>query len=321
MFERPTLIAALTAVAICAVARVGLDTEAVRNLPGAIDERALNRAQDRLTKRRESTEVVVLGSSRMRDAIDPEVLAKALELPPKRVVKAAISGGTAFEALVMMRRDETLFRNTKVALVDIGCWQFNDNLTIVRHPLFYRHATLAERWSLSDLPERAKSIADWFWPYVSERRRLADWANAIAPFSPPTEEPEVEGALDRGAAAWDAVAMAKAFTKDYVFSDRMAAAWRSFVGELTARGVRMLIVDMPAQEAHQDWIDANASGVCQEYERFLSSLSISGVTVVRYLRPADVGLTDGDFGDYAHLSPEGAEKFSKFVATQIAKTN
>ncbi len=81
-----------------------------------------------------------------------------------------------------------------------------------------------------------------------------------------------------------------------------------------ARGVSVVLVDMPVSADLQDGLHAEAFAI---YRAALAEIERQrGVPVLRAHRTA-VGLTDADFADFIHLNAHGAARLSSWVREQI----
>ncbi|MCA9537262.1 MAG: hypothetical protein KC620_00155, partial [Myxococcales bacterium] len=91
----------------------------------------------------EAPQVVLLGSSRVRDAVPPRALEAALGLPRGAVLNLGLTSGTPLDALTLYRRHRDKLGRARVLLLGVEDWYLNGAMPPTDRER--RFATWAER--------------------------------------------------------------------------------------------------------------------------------------------------------------------------------
>lgn len=121
--------------------------------------------------------ILAMGSSRTRRGISTQVLAREFGRPESDAMSLALNSGGAWEALTFFRRHPRLLHRTDLMLVDVAPWKFTAREVGFRRRRIHLMASLRDRTSTAQ--DRLRSTLDWFWPFVSQRRTVVDWYQAI----------------------------------------------------------------------------------------------------------------------------------------------
>ena len=299
---------------ICVRLVVWLVPDSIQRFHGGVNDRDFLAAEYNLRSTQPHLVVAVMGSSVLYEGVSASLLASELGLEPEGVASGAFRGGTAYDAVLMLRRDPGLFGQLHLLIIDAQLWQFNDRSWEFRSPHSYRYASLRDRMGIYEFGYRAVAVADWFWPFVSERRQLRQWLaghKSVGPLLPPRRrQPNADFAP---------ATQARRQSERFHFSVAMATAWHELLAFTEQRGVNVLLVQPPKRAAYQDWIDKNATAAYRQYLSFVHSLDGPGVAVHTWERPDEIGLSDDSFYDYGHMSEDGAARFTRFLATMIRR--
>lgn len=313
--HRPGGRALWAALAVLLVARVvlGVGSDFFGRFRGAADDHHLRAAERQLT-RRPAPRVVLFGSSRLKNLVRESDLAERLGLPVSAVANGAIDGGNPWDVLALLRRNPRLFDGAELFIHDIQFWQLNASFRRgIPRPSFYRYATLGERWAVRDLSARCLLVADWVWPFVSERRTLVDWVRG-----PRASVPRPVPVYSDRPHRWDPVPMASKHAGDFVFDQVAAGYWRSLVGELRRRHIPQVVLHLPARSAYVSWLRRHAAPAYADYLGFARSLEGPGVRLLVWDLPAEAGLSDLDFHDYGHATRAGARRFAAVLGRALS---
>ncbi|MCW8131426.1 MAG: SGNH/GDSL hydrolase family protein [Planctomycetota bacterium] len=267
--------------------------------------------------------IVVLGSSRMRDAVAPRVLEKALGLPEGAVVNAALGGGRLFDALLVYERNRAVLKQAKVLIVGLDDWHFS----LGAHPLgtlYELEAPMADRLALPEPPRNLYALDGVFQLRVKMPIAGARLARALsgrperalwtldAHGRLRNSEDRLEPERDRAA---DARQLAALHYLNFRQSKLLTGHLERLVALAKADGLEVILIDPPNSSWYRRVVGENYEQACQAYKGLAQETAVKlGVPSYRYEAPEDCGLTDADFRDYGHLTPAGAERFTGFLA-------
>jgi hypothetical protein len=268
-------------------------------------------AEEAVREREGKSRVLIMGSSRMRDGVVPAVLAQELRLSEEQVTNVSYAAGTVYDLLLMLRRKPSVMDGVEVVIVDAEPWSLNDLTALSRRTHFLRYATLTERFAYrtGNMRDTVEAVGSFVWPYLVDRRSLMQWlggpaAHGVRPAPRYGERP----------AQYSPLAAAQEHMSEFSFSNRMAEMWQEAAAALNRRGVRMLVVQPPANTIYITWIKQHQGGAYLRYRTFIQGLSAPGVLVRLYEMPSELGMQDDVFADYGHFTREGAERFSRHLA-------
>jgi len=269
--------------------------------------------------------VVVFGSSRMRDALPPRSVERALGLEAGRVLNLSLDGGTPFDALVAYRRNRKLLSRAEVLVVGIDDWYVKAN--VQPNPQDRRFGTLRDRMECSRGRERAAAVVGSVWHTVDVRGALKERLVRIG--RPPRPSPVGPD----GRVTWRGVEDPEAVGPQVADSVRMAAKFHASMDPGSGRvrqlrellrlaredGVEVLLIELPLRAAYRREVRTHYPETLAYYREAFGPLHDpdAGVTL-RFLDDASaLGLTAAHFYDYGHLTPLGAETFVPVLARII----
>lgn len=294
---------------------LGVGHDAVARVPGGVDDADWRGAAVALAGDGPAPRVAIFGSSRIRDALPAAPLARALGLEPHEVVNASLTAATPWELLALLRQHPDLLRGSELVFTDTQLWQWNAALeSWVPRPLFLRHASLRERLALPGTGPRARALADWVWPWISERRRIGQWVEG-----PRAQWPVPAPNYVERPPSFDPVPQARAHAADYRRSPLMEQAFAQLAVEVAARGARLVVVQPPIHGDYLAWLEAHADAALDDYRRALEELAGRGVELAIWEHPRSAGLPDAAFFDYGHLRPRAAVHFARVVAEEVGE--
>lgn len=265
-------------------------------------------------------ELVVMGSSRVRDGVSPQHLGSALGLPPGAVLNLAVTNGSTFDALTLYRRNREKLSHAKILVVGIEDRTFNAG------------------WAPNDRDRRYMTLSERVGPYNDEHTLslLAGWCwrtyDARGPFQAAIKS-TIKGRkltlpiAEDGRVKWRDEEIAEGPEKlpDPTAYARFYRKWeptdgrKAFLEELVrlARedGVKVLVIKLPWRSEHLALIEKHHPEELAEYRR--RAQTVEGAKVVLWDHPRDLGLKDTHFYDYGHPTTRGAEIVSKALAKEI----
>jgi hypothetical protein len=262
-------------------------------------------------------------------------MAGDLGLPASDIEHYALGGGTAWDALVLFRRNPRLLDTVRLVVLDINPWQFDDAVWETIHNRFLWLATLEERGRAPGW-QKVNGVADWFWPCFSQRRELRDWVLGAQTLARQAREPSSgeadpddnlywkthadkqrrEQALSDSKYAPVTVAHGMAEMR---WSPSMEGFFHDLLRLLHERGVHVLLHQQPRHPDYLAWVEghAEARDNYQTYLRFARGLAGPDVRVQVWEKHEEVGLRVDDFLDYGHLGRQGAETYTRAIARLI----
>jgi hypothetical protein len=264
--------------------------------------------------------VLLLGSSRMRDAIAPRTLERALGLRPGQVLNLGLTNGEPFSARVLYERNHAVLSRARVAVFAVEPWQVARQGHV--NERVRRFATLGQRLRWFDGPERLSLVVGALWRTLDAGvalRRLA-----FAPLRHPSPGLPIG---EDGRVEWRDEEQVEALAKIPV--GRSARRhWSGFspsrgrlacLGELVERlrgdGIEVIVVQLPVRDGYWRQVESRWPDRLATYRRLVEG----AVNEVAWMGEAAAeGLERADFYDYGHLTPSGAEKVTARIAQLLA---
>jgi len=265
--------------------------------------------------------VLLLGSSRMRDAVPPRALERALGLPESSVLNLGITSGTPLEALILYRRHRAKLSHAKVLVVSAEDWYANAGIDPSDSDR--RFATLRERMTEYPLEESLGLVAGWLWRTYDARFAIARWLKCQSRFCEgsayvgPDRRVVYAGADPlEGPAQVDVTATVSGFYYRYAWSDRWLKQLERLIAEAREDGLRVIVVQFPFRDAYLAAVRERHGKAYDDYLRAVRSLH--GAEVLIYEGASEVGIAQRYFRDYGHMTPLGAELMTGRLAAAIA---
>jgi hypothetical protein len=326
---------------VCALVRLGMwgAVDVLETVPSKVlDSEFLAREARSVRHAPRPPVVLLVGSSRTQSGFVPEQMERELGLPAGSVGKVTAAAGTAWDALVLLRRNPALLDTTQLVVLDVEPWQLNDHYDYAMPSRFFWSATLRERWLVGG-PGRFGAVADWFWPYIAQRRDLARW---IAGLRNPLKHhdrlppPDLFGPVDeehywqlhadparrqavRAEPRLTPAGFAQRALGDFTPSRRLEAAFRDLIALLKEHQIPLLLHQPPMHSGVFAWLRAHPSArsAYEDYANFLESLRAPLVGIAFWELTGEVGLTDDDLLDYGHFGRHAAEVYTMMVGQVI----
>ncbi|MFN3202877.1 MAG: hypothetical protein ACE366_31080 [Bradymonadia bacterium] len=260
---------------------------------------------------RPTPKVLVMGSSRPRDAVAPDVVAQAMGLPAGAVMNVALAQGTPRDALAMYTRHRGRLSGAEVLLLGLDDWQLNAGYPPLDRAM--RAYGLSERLQGHAMIHQPKLIAGWVWKTYDIRRPLRRMLSSLHQ----TQNHDVKLASDgrivrkskgpKGPETFDVAASGRRYLKHWQLNTLAIEHVQTLKRMTEEDGVQLLIFEAPLRDRYVDWVEQHRPQAWGEYREALASLSIDG-----HLEPraSAFGLMPTDFYDYGHVTPHGAEVFS-----------
>jgi hypothetical protein len=128
--------------------------------------------------------IAFFGSSQSLWGILPENVANHLGEDPMLVRNLATEGGTPFDTWNLIRRNEDLLKELRLAIVEVNPFVLKQGMDSDPRVTvdIAQHATIQERLMLAHRTDRVKQMAEWTLPLLSVRRSLESaFLNVVDP--------------------------------------------------------------------------------------------------------------------------------------------
>ncbi|MCB9549894.1 MAG: hypothetical protein H6706_29150 [Myxococcales bacterium] len=275
--------------------------------------------ETRVIARAEAPQIIVMGSSRVRDALSPRDLERALRLPTGAVLNLGLTSGTPFDAVTLYRRNRAKLRTARLLLVGLEDWYLNGAMAPTERDR--RFADLSERWSDWDGELRLSLLLGYVWRTYDARDVIRETLQALArrrvrdvPLAPDgrllwrADEPQT-GPVDV-----DVLAELDGFFRD----DRPGLGRRAQLARLIALaqadGLEVRLLRVPWRDAYLDARHTRHPAADARWRAWIDSLTPPPLGAER---ASAVGLLPTDFVDYGHLAGRGATLFASLIADQL----
>lgn len=269
----------------------------------------------------EHIEYAIFGDSQSIDGLRPDVMAEALGVPAHRIFNFSTSGGKPTDNLYLYRKYAERMPNLKRVIYVVNEHQLN-NADAADDTKFKFHATLGQRLKAMDRDNYGELLTGWAlrsfglrteWTALAERYRAGTW--------PPEEEAMFPGGIEP--LRW---ADPKTKTEDYAreVADRWFRDWQpegvytdAFVDLLEAwreRGLDVVVAQIPRMPWFDEAIAAKYGRERDVYLQKAKEAADAAGARFEVIAAEEAGLGEDGFRDVNHMSPEGAEAFSRFAA-------
>ncbi len=276
--------------------------------------------------------VILLGNSRLRDAVSPRLLEKEMGLPEGAVLNLALTSGTPFDSLTMYTRNRANLSRADVLLVDFELDYFVHGPCLPNDRI-QRFATLKERFEMfrgtSDL---LPAVAGYGWRAYGVKRSLHGWRKnrfqrqADAPIG---EDGRIEWRRPKKPAGGNGGQDSRpAVTEDVERLDTQLADFGSLRTEhrdhllrlidlAREDGVRVVLVHVPLRDSVVDCARKNHPASYDVLRDALSSLADEADAFFFFESARDVSLPDTEFLDYGHLTKNGASAVTRRLGQRL----
>lgn len=265
--------------------------------------------------------VVLMGSSRMRDAVAPRVLEVELGLPAGAVLNLGVTAGTPFDALTLYRRNREKLGRARAVVVGIEDWHFNAGLDPNERDR--RYMSWSERWHGFRGEATLSLAAGWIWrtydaqgPLRRLARALVRGRDAALPIAPDGRVRWRKIERDEGPETTDVAAQIERTYRRFTPGRLRVDALERLISLAREDGVRVFVVQLPWRDAYVDYAEAHHAAAFAAARRMAEG--IEGADVVLYDRASALGIPARHFYDYGHLTPPGARVMTRRLAEVIA---
>ncbi len=264
--------------------------------------------------------VVIFGSSRARDGIIPRQ--RELGLPEKSVLNLGLTAGTPFDALALYHRNRSKLAKARVMVLALEDWHFNAR--IGPNARERRFASLGERIGVFDVRNTLSLIVGWAWR-TYDAREPAQQAVAALMGHRSREFPIADDGriiwrsneANAGPASSDATERADDFYHPFALSSGRMRQIRRFVSTAREDGARVMLLRVPWRDAYVDYVQQRYPSEFQATDDALRSVDADEAGL--FSRASTLGIADTHFHDYGHMTPVGAERFTRSLALRMTQ--
>lgn len=273
-----------------------------------------------------SPEIIIAGTSRL-GALSTECLAERLGCPPESIENYSRAGNSYWRILAFLRRNPEAMKNLRLLVIDLLPFQlYQGPILSETDPLFLALAEPDEWKRIASPWNRAVAMADRVVPYVSERRRVIGWWDAFGRLTM-DERQQYQAALDtvlpasqRGGNPETAeTAPDEERMNAYAPGDVPSYVQQVALTELRAllpKETRLALVWLPVRDDFVESLSRPGSGYAEL--KTLVKTRAPQAELIWVERGSDWGMTQADFVDVVHFTPEGFDKVCAGMGAALA---
>jgi hypothetical protein len=273
--------------------------------------------------------IALMGNSLMRYGLLEKQVAAAAGVRPEEVINLGVENGSAWGALVLMRRNPQLAASLRLIIYAIQPAEIDRGSRTRWIDSFYQNSTLADRWMEDGWSDRAKLLLDWGWPFHSQRRDLTTWLAGIrgdigysdpSGLKPAWHSPLFDRLRARSSKyeqSPDPITIANITGP---LSRRHIGHLNDLIALCREHGIRVHFITTPTRNVYDHVIngDRSLSNGLVRFECFLDDLGVPSSRMHKSPLRDRICLDEhADFLDYCHLAPEGASKLTQAVTTDL----
>ncbi|MCC6486487.1 MAG: hypothetical protein IT364_03235 [Candidatus Hydrogenedentes bacterium] len=273
-----------------------------------------------------SPEVIIAGTSRL-GALSTECMAERLGCPPESIANYSRAGNSYWRILAFLKRNPEAMKNLRLLVIDLLPFQmYRGPILSETDPMFLALASPQELQRIASPWDKAVAFADRVVPYVSERRRVIGWWDAFGRLAM-DERQRSQAALDtvlpaaqRGGtpetaeSAPDEERM-NAYAPGDVPSYIQQAALTELRGFLP-QDTRLALVWLPVRDDFVETLLKPGSGYAELKTLVESKAPRAELVWVEH--GSEWGMTQADFVDVVHFTPEGFDKVCAGMGAALA---
>ena len=275
-----------------------------------------------------SADIIVLGNSRMRDALPPVDFEQALGLERGQVMNLSLTAGTLYDSLLMYRRNRDNLDGASVAIVGVEAWFFKEEERGL-DSRFVRYATLTDRLSPYVGGRELDAAVGYIWRTFESSDQLIVVAKAIVrgggevtiESDGRTAWRDEELALGPAGSELDVEGRVRAIYPEFSPSDAPTEVLATLIAMLQEDGIKVILVRPPFRdsyvEARDDWVPGVEDWFQGQVRRLQDQFDVAAWLP---LRASEFGWPQEYFLDYGHLALDGGVAFSEEMSERILST-
>lgn len=262
-------------------------------------------------------QVLLMGSSRIRDGVAPRQLEQALGLPEGSALNLGLTRGMPYDAALLYKRNRERFKGARLLVLGVEDWNFNAALS--PNERYRRFATLSERVGVYNGDWTRSLVAGWVWrTYDAQgplRRLLKSAARGRQTQLPLAEDGRIKWRAKEkqtGPEVVDVSLDVKRAYRHYTRRQGLEDQLRALVAMAREDGVEVLLVQVPLRDAYLARAQEDYPEGLQLYRDALASFE--GVSQEIWWESSALGIRQDWYYDYGHLTPPGAKVFTQALA-------
>jgi len=276
--------------------------------------------------------IVIFGDSRVREAVNPAQLERKLGLKRGEVVNCALTGGTPWDARLLLERNPHLLDSVQLIIYQPSDWQFNHNS--LPNNRVRRFASLKKRASYKNFTLRTELVVGFFIQTIAAREvtvgnikhlmkillgkntacknDIVDKTNGRIRWRLEEKEIGPDSVNVRKNADW--------FFKNYEYSQNAEDDLAFIAKKARQRRIHMLLLFLPVRDAYDAYVEENYWEENKEYhQRLLKFAEKSGVEIWGdSTTKIQAGIKENCYYDYGHLTLKGMRAYSNWLAERVA---
>lgn len=263
--------------------------------------------------------VVILGSSRIRDALAPAILAKSLHLEAHDVINLGITTGGPLDALRFYERHRARWAQAQELIIGVEDWWLDGNKVPTERER--RHATLRDRWCNGyPFDIQLDLTVGWCWRTYDARnplRRLLKSSVLGSREDVPVEADgrlrwRPEGDVPVSPSISEIHAWVDTVYRDFRVEPRRLRPLDQLLPLAKQDGLRVWLIQVPLHDAYLARVrNAYANPYRLYREEVERRADRDSVRVEVFEEGSSLGIGHDDFFDYGHLKASGAARFSQ----------
>ena len=259
-----------------------------------------------------------MGSSRTRDSVVPKLLDRELMRPEGTTGNLGMNGARVFDSLYVYEHNEEKLKGAEFVFLNVDEWHLSTGADVL-NPVYDMNGPLSERLRFPK-DQRTRMVLDGIF---SMRVKFSLVGSALfrksKPWRPLDANNQAQYSTVPVKEEYLAIRMNQFYNK-FEISDVMLEHIKALALRVKANGGKFVLLQMPNRNAYQKLVDQSYGKEFIQQRRALEALARTiQVPFYAYNRPEEIGLTDSDYGDYGHVTPEGAVKVTKFMSGLIRK--
>jgi hypothetical protein len=268
----------------------------------------------------QAPQVLLMGSSRVRDGVAPRQLEAALHLPEGAVLNLGLTRGTPWDAALLYRRNRDKLKQARLLVVGVEDWSFN--AAVSPNERYRRFASLSDRVGVYNPDWTRSLVVGWIWRTYDAQGPLRNLLTSALkgrpkdlPIAPDGRVQWRKKESDTGPKDLDlSLDVERAFRK-FEVTDGLNDQLRDLIALAREDGLTVVLVQVPLRDAY---IDLAAQKYPDALARYRDNLRhFSDTPQLIYERASDLGISPEWYYDYGHLTAPGARVFTDRLAADL----
>ncbi len=275
--------------------------------------------------------IVLLGNSRLRDAVAPRQLEERLGLARGTVLNLGITAGQPWDYAWLYERHREKLSRARVLVVALDDFRFSTRTPPGER--FRRFASFRDRIGTYD-GKTPSLVVGWFWKTFDLRDAIVRTAKALLTGNrrgvPVADDGRIvwrDEERDRGPATIDDEAEVRSRYRKFERSAARVETVARLLRLAREDGVAVRLVVLPSRDSIIDEVDRSVPDAPRYLTEVLERLErdFPGTRSIEWRRASELGIEDDRFYDYGHLTPPGArvltDRLAEWLRTEALPPN